>query len=173
MKKQRYVTHHPDRYQGDRTESAVELTLAIQRIIHKTGFILPIGIFFLLILGTLSALMVQVTIASYTASAIRLESARAEQAAKLGMQAGLYAVYKTKDCLGATFDAVPGLTNFKIAWTCDCTYFFENKKRKKICQIISTACSLRPKECPTKDNPTIQDPRYVERQQVRLVEWDG
>lgn len=127
------------------------------------------AIFLLVIMAALAAFIVQVSVASQTASAQDIQGARAMQAARLGIEAGLYAVQINGNCPGGTLTSIPGLNGFTVTWACNGpTNFTENADNKTIWQITSTACSTA--VCPSTTTAELQSADYVERQLVVVTE---
>ena len=134
------------------------------------GFVLPAAIFLLVVMATLSAFLVQVTAASNIDSAADIQGARAYQAARLGIETGLYAVQVSGTCSGGTLSGVGGLTGFKVTWACSSTAFTEAGTARTIYQITSTACSTSGGSCPSATVSEMQSSDYVERQLVVVTE---
>ncbi|MEC5386080.1 hypothetical protein VVD49_10110 [Uliginosibacterium sp. H3] len=141
-----------------------------RRLGSARGFVLPAAIFLLVIMATLAAFLVQVTTASLTGSAQDMQGARASQAARLGIEAGLYAVQVNGNCPGATLSGVAGLTGFKITWACAVSNFNEGGTPHTIYQITSTACTTTGATCPSSSTSEMQSNDYVERQLVVVTE---
>lgn len=125
----------------------------------ERGFVLPTAIFLLVVMAALGAFMVQLTSASHAASAQDVQGARALQAARLGIEAGVYAVQINGNCPGATMTGIPGLNGFTVVWGCTATSFTENGTGKTLWQITSTA-----------SYGAVADPDYIERVLVATTE---
>lgn len=125
----------------------------------ERGFVLPTAIFLLVVMAALGAFMVQLTSASHAASAQDVQGARALQAARLGIEAGIYAVQRNGNCPGATMTSIPGLNGFTVVWACSSTNFVENGTSKTLWQITSTA-----------SYGTVASADYVERQLMATTE---
>ena len=125
----------------------------------ERGFVLPTAIFLLVVMAALGAFMVQLTSASHAASAQDVQGARALQAARLGIEAGIYAVQRNGNCPGATMNNIPGLNGFTVVWACSPTSFTENGTSKTLWQITSTA-----------SYGAVTNADYVERQLMATTE---
>lgn len=128
------------------------------------------AIFLLVIMAALAAFIVQVSVASQTASAQDVQGARAYQAARLGIEAGLYAVQVTGNCPGATLSNVSGLNGFKVTWACSSYAFTESAVNRTIWQITATACTTSGASCPSATPAELQSADYTERQLVVVTE---
>lgn len=135
------------------------------------GFVLASAIFLLVIMAALGAFIVQVTVASNAASGQDVQGARAYQAARLGIEAGLYAVRRGSACPASTTIAgVQGLNGFKVTWTCAANAFVENNLNKTLWQITATACTTSGAQCPSTTTSELQSADYMERQLTVLTE---
>lgn len=140
---------------------------------RQGGFVLPTAIFLLVVMASLAAVMVRLTGVSQVASSLDVQGARAVQAARLGIEAGVYAVQRNGNCPGGAINNIPGLTGFTVVWSCTSqTAFSEdgNITTKNIWQITSTACSPVGAACPSVSGTEQQNNDYVERQLVVVTE---
>ncbi|GAA5171143.1 hypothetical protein [Viridibacterium curvum] len=137
---------------------------------HARGFVLPAAIFLLVVLATLGAFLVHITMASNVGAAQDIQGARAVQAARLGIATGLYAVQVSGTCAGGTLSGVSQLTGFKITWACSSTAFTEGGTARTIYQITSTACTTTGASCPSSTVSELGSSDYVERQLVVVTE---
>jgi len=164
------------RPEGASTSSASLFTLSMNGFVGRDrsqhGFVLASAIFLLVIMAALAAFMVQVTVASQTASAQDIQGARAYQAARIGIEAGLYAVHVTGNCpvVSQTQTNIPGLAGFTVTWACTSYPFTESAVDKTIWQITSTACTTSGAGCPSATAAEVAGPDYVERQLVVVTE---
>lgn len=132
----------------------------------QRGFVLASAIFLLVIMAALAAFMVQVSVSSQTASALDVQGARAYQAARLGIEAGLYAIHvqnkATGDCPAASpLSNVDGLNGFTVNWRCEGpSSFNEGGVSSRIWQIKSTATY-----------GVVSSADYVERELIATTEW--
>jgi len=138
------------------------------------GFVLASAIFLLVIMAALAAFIVQVTVASNVASGQDVQGARAYQAARVGIEAGLYSVQRSSVCPATTtLTGIQGLNGFKVTWTCAANEFVENTVTKTIWQITATACTTSGAQCPSATPSELQSADYVERQLMVLTErWN-
>lgn len=129
------------------------------------------AIFLLVIMASLAAIVVMVSTASQTTAAQDIQGARAYQAARVGIEAGLYAVHQLNGaCAGGTLGSVAGLNGFKVTWTCSTTAFTESAEAHIIYQITSTACTTAGASCPSSTAAEVAGTDYVERQLVVVTE---
>ena len=141
------------------------------RMHSSRGFVLPAAIFLLVVMATLAAFLVQLTVASQIGGTQDMQGARAYQAARLGIEAGLYAVQQgAHTCPGGTLSGVAGLTGFKTTWSCSATNFNDAGTAHTIYQITSTACTTTGASCPSATPGEMQSSDYVERQLVVVTE---
>ena len=144
--------------------------------VTQQGFVLASAIFLLVIMAALAAFIVQVSIASQTASAQDVQGARAYQAARLGIEAGLYSVQIPPGSCPATTTLanIPGLTGFKVTWTCAANGFkdgsADGNNNRTIYEITATACTTSGASCPSTTPAEMQSADYTERQLVVLTE---
>lgn len=131
---------------------------------------LPTAIFLIVIMGALAAFIAQLTAAANAQAGQDMQGARALQAARAGVEAGLYSVRTTGSCPGGTLPNLPGLTGFKVSWVCAAYSFNEGGRAKGIWQIESTACVTAGKSCPSTDVAEQQSTDYIERQIVVVAE---
>jgi MSHA biogenesis protein MshP len=141
-----------------------------RRHLAGRGFVLASAIFLLVIMASLAAVVVMVSAASQTTSAQDIQGARAYQAARLGIEAGLYAVHFNGSCPGGTLTGIPGLTGFTVTWACSSSTFKESAVDHPIYQITSTACTTAGSSCPSATANEVAGTDYVERQLVVVTE---
>lgn len=141
----------------------------------QCGFVLASAIFLLVIMAALGAFIVQVSVASQTAGAQDVQGARAMQAARLGVEAGLYAVQINGNCPETTtLTNIPGLTGFKVTWACAVYPFKEGSadgsNNRTMYQITATACTTSGADCSSVTPAELQSADYTERQLMVLTE---
>lgn len=125
---------------------------------RHTGFALISAIFILVVLAALAAVAAQVSSMQHVGSALDVQGAQAYQAARAGIEWGLYRQKRNDLCDAATsFSAsAPSLAAFTITVTCAVNggvYF-----------VTSTACNQPYKNnCP---NTTSPGNGYIERKVV-------
>ncbi|MFT3734144.1 MAG: hypothetical protein QM776_03830 [Rhodocyclaceae bacterium] len=137
---------------------------------HARGFVLPAAIFLLVVLATLGAFLVHITMASNVGAGQDIQGARAVQAARLGVETGLYAVQASGSCAGGTLSGVSQLNGFKITWACSSTAIVDDGTPRTIYQITSTACTTTGASCPSSTVSELNSSDYVERQLVVVTE---
>lgn len=82
----------------------------LRPVVSQRGFSLFSAIFLLVMLSALGAAIVKVTSSSQIASALDIQGERAYQAARAGIEWGLYRQLREKVCLAATSFALPAET---------------------------------------------------------------
>lgn len=139
---------------------------------RQHGFVLASAIFLLVIMAALAAFIVQVSVASSVSSGQDVQGARAYQAARVGIEAGVYSVQTNGTCSGGTFSSLSGLNGFKVTWACSATAFTDDNgaTTKNIWQITSTACTTSGTQCPSTTASELKSSDYIERQLVVLTE---
>ncbi|KAF7597830.1 MAG: hypothetical protein CGU28_16680 [Candidatus Dactylopiibacterium carminicum] len=131
---------------------------------------LPAAIFLLVVMAALGAFFVQVGAASQQAAALDMQGARALQAARAGIERGLYAVQIESACGGGTLANIPGLNGFRVTWACNAVAFTDGGTNRTIWQITSTACYTGDTGCPSSLTDEIRRSDYVERQLIVVTE---
>lgn len=131
---------------------------------------LPTAIFLIVIMAALGAFIAQVTAAANTAAGQDIQGARALQAARAGVEAGLYAVRINGACPGGTLNPMPGLNGLKVTWACTRYGFNDAGEARVVWQITSTACSTSSTSCPSNSTTELQGSDYVERQLIVVSE---
>ncbi|MEQ1635758.1 MAG: hypothetical protein ABL903_03640 [Methylococcales bacterium] len=87
----------------------------------QSGFMLITAIFILIVLGLLGSYMVRLSGVQHATSTYSLQSARAYQAAKAGLDWGIASILKNSgDCttVSAATLTFPGLNGFTVTLTC-------------------------------------------------------
>lgn len=134
------------------------------------GFVLPAAVFLLVVMATLGAFIVQIVAAGHVVVAQDVQGMRALQAARAGIERGLYAVQVDGNCPGGMLADLPGLTGFKVSWQCQAHAFTDAAVSRTVWQITATACSTRGASCPSTLDAELQGSDYTERQLVVLTE---
>jgi hypothetical protein len=101
-----------------------QLTRAMPRMASQRGFSLFSAIFLLVMLSALGAAMVKVSTGSQIAAALDIQGERAYQAARAGIQWGLYRQLKNDSCVAKTSFALPAgntLSSFTVTVNCQIT----------------------------------------------------
>lgn len=132
-----------------------------------SGFALPTAIFLMVVLAALGAFLVSVAGSSASSSAIDVLGARAYQAARAGIEWGVYRSLRDDACAlnGAlSFPAGTPLADFTV--DVDCTRVTANElgDTLTIDQITATACNA------ALCGPAVPGANYVERQLTVTVE---
>lgn len=106
----------------------------------ERGFALVTAIFLLLVLAGLGAFMVSFSTVQHSTSAQDIQGSKAYQAARAGLEWGLYQALQTPACAGATLTMTGALAGFSVAVVCqNAGSFTENATPVNIYRITSTA----------------------------------
>lgn len=143
---------------------------------HVRGFAIVSAIFILVVLAALGAFIVNISTSQQIGSAIDLQGARAYQAARAGVEWGLYQVQataaynfgytstdpNTRACPAATTSFVPAATTLAgFTVTVECAAAVDASSGPTVYTITATACSQpNAGACPNTANP---GSLYVER----------
>ena len=98
--------------------------LRLRRRSRQRGFSLFSAIFLLVMLSALGAAIVKVSTSSQIGAAIEIQGERAYQAARAGIEWGLYSQLRNDNCAAVTSFALPAgttLSNFTVTVTCQIT----------------------------------------------------
>ena len=133
-------------------------------IIHRArGFTIVSAIFILVVLAALGAFIVSVSTNQQIGSALDVQGVRAYQAARAGLEWGLYRQLQDASCVGATSFAPAASTLSGFTVTVACTDTADGSSSPVIHSYLiqSTACN-QPNggSCPNTTNPSNL---YVER----------
>lgn len=109
----------------------------------QSGFSLVTAIFLLVVLAGLGAAIVNVSTMQHTSSAMDVQGARAYQAARAGVEWGVYRQLIGTSCAGATSFVPPAPTLSAFTVTVTCTSVTNNNAAPPITvyQITSNACN--------------------------------
>lgn len=133
--------------------------------LRQTGASLVTAIFLLVILAMLAVAIVGVSGSHQTASALDVQGARAYQAARAGIEWGLYKQLRPAAqpaCFATTTFALPAgtsLSGFTVTVQCNVTNVVIGAGTLQRFQIISTACNQPGPACPNPGPST----DYVQR----------
>jgi MSHA biogenesis protein MshP len=145
----------------------------IRALRRSAGVGLVTAIFLLVVLAGLAVAMVAISSAQHAASALDVQGARAYQAARAGIEWGLFQNLRNQVCAPATSFALPAtssLNGFVVTVTCETIAAPAGAPAGTALVrhvLTATGCNLQPAtgSCPTPSN----SPDYVERQiMVRL-----
>lgn len=126
------------------------------------GFVLPAAIFLLVVLAALGAAIVTVSTTQQIGSALDVQGTRAYQAARAGIEWGLYQQLQASSC-AATSSFVPTAPTFAgFTVTVICSSTIDASGGPIVYSVISTACNQPVSNaCPNTSSP---NSFYVERQ---------
>lgn len=107
------------------------------------GFALASAVFLIVVLAILGAAMVYISTVSHATSAMDEESARAYQAAKAGVEWGVYQEMINHSCVASTSIAPPAptLSEFTVTVNCASTTNGNANPPVTIYRVTSTACN--------------------------------
>lgn len=134
---------------------------------HQRGFALPTAIFLLVVLAALGAFMLTLSSVQHTTSAQDVQGSRAYQAARAGIEWGVYQIMVPEnesspgtraDCFGGATSATPAfggtLAGFNVQVTCASSgNVIEGENAIRVFTLTSTAT-----------NGVVGSASYVERQ---------
>ena len=142
---------------------------------RSAGVGLVTAIFLLVVLSALAVAVVAVSSAQHTASALDVQGARAYQAARAGIEWGLFQKLRNNSCQPITSFALPSagsLNGFVVTVTCTAIAAPAGAPVAGAAALVrhvlnATACTLQPVggACPNPSN----SPDYVERQIVVTI----
>ena len=117
----------------------------------------------IVMLAAFGTALVSVSTAHQGASALDIQSARAYQAARAGIEWGIYRALAVASCApGTSFSLPGGLSDFTVTVSCSATSHTEVAPPAVVMYAISaTACNFSGGACPVA-SPS--NPNYVERQ---------
>ena len=133
------------------------------------GFSVLAAIFLLVVLAALAAFLLTVGGLQQTSSTLDLQGAKVYQAARAGIEWGVYRALRDDSCVASTSFALPGgLSEFTVTVQCTQTAYDEISAgaTPKIRSIVATACNR-----PSGGNcQGLVAPFYVERQLQATVD---
>lgn len=153
---------------------------------RRRGFALVSAIFILVVLAALGAAIVTVSTSQHAGSAIDVEGARAYQAARAGVEWGVYQVLTSADvtfrnaCRGATYAApttqaslgplAADLSGFGITVTCGSggAAYTDGSETVWVYQIEATACSPAAAGTACPNIAMVGSTYYIERR-IRIT----
>lgn len=123
---------------------------------HLRGFAILSAIFILVVLAALGAFILSISSSQQIGSALDVQGARAYQAARAGIEWGLYRQLQEGSCTTASFTPTAAtLAGFTVSVACVATP--DGNGGPTVYEITSTACSQSP--CPS----TAPGNLYIER----------
>lgn len=124
----------------------------------QRGLSLIAAIFLLVVISGLIAFLLTISGLQHSSVALDVQGARAYQAARAGIEWGIYRALRDSSCAGGTFTPAGDLSGFTVVVTCSATAYTEvDATAKTVYSITATACNQG--ACPGTPGPT-----YVERQ---------
>jgi MSHA biogenesis protein MshP len=130
---------------------------------HLRGFAIVSAIFILVILAALGAFIVNISTNQQIGSALDVQGVRAYQAARAGIEWGLYRQLQGASCSGATSFSPAASTLSGFTVTVVCTARAPTSGSPTIYTIQSTACSEPDAAEPRCPNTSTPGSLYIER----------
>ncbi|MDP2430619.1 MAG: agglutinin biogenesis protein MshP [Pseudomonadota bacterium] len=134
----------------------------------QSGFALPAAIFLLVVLGGLAGWMMRLTTATLAQEVLELEGTRALQAARAGLEAGIYAARVNGACASQNVTFGGTLSRFTASVACATSYADEGGSTVTLYRITSIACNQPTGGACPNAAPTL--PEYAERHMAATVE---
>lgn len=131
---------------------------------HMRGFAMLSAIFILVVLAALGAFIVNISTTQQVGSALDLQGVRTYQAARAGIEWGLYRQLRDGSCAGATSFSFTADTLAGLTVTVVCAETPGGFGGPTVRSITSTACTqpnAAEPMCPNTTAPT--SPGYIER----------
>jgi MSHA biogenesis protein MshP len=126
------------------------------------GFAATTVIVILVMLAVFGVALVATTTTQQQSAVTDLQSARAYQAARAGLEFGIYQSLVAASCAASTTIALSGdLAGFRVTVTCSSTSHTEAGATVNMFEVAATGCNLSAGTCPAATPP---DANYVERQ---------
>jgi MSHA biogenesis protein MshP len=127
--------------------------------VFQAGFALPTAIFLLVLLAALGAFALTISASQHTGAALDVQGERAYQAARAGIEWGLFQSARNGSCATATLTfAGTTLAAFTTTVSCSTSSVNEGGVAVSVDQITATACNQP--SCPN----AAPGANYVERQ---------
>lgn len=112
---------------------------------RQNGFTLLAGLFILIVLASLGAFMVRISSMQHMASAQDIQGSRAYQAARAGIEWGMYQALQNASCVASTsLSGLGGLTDFGVTVACSPSTYTEGADTVNVYDITATATSGTP-----------------------------
>ena len=140
----------------------------------ERGIGLVTAVFLLLVTSALIVFLVNLSSLQHSTATLDVQSSRAYQAARAGIEWAVYRAVRDSSCAGsASFSLSADLSDFTVTVNCTDTPYTETDSREKhVYSVVATACN-RPSAGACPGDPA---PFYVERQlqaQVDSVGWSN
>ena len=132
------------------------------------GFSVAAAVFLLVVLAALAAFLLTVGGLQQTSSTLDLQGTKVYQAARAGIEWGVYQALRNGSCVASSSFALPGaLSEFTVTVQCTQTAYDEISAgaTPKIYSIVATACNRPSPNCPGTVGSL-----YVERQLQATVD---
>ena len=130
---------------------------------RSSGFALMLAVFLIVTLATIGLYLVTVSTGQVQAVAQDEQAVRAYQAARAGLERGMYQRLIVGNCTvpaSVTFPTSPGLSAFRAELTCAQVGITENEGTTPISVFLITSRGCNANPC----SPATPGPTYVERQ---------
>lgn len=131
----------------------------------QRGFLIMAAVFLVVVVGAFIAYMATQSSVQQTTSAEDVQSARALQAARAGLEWGSYQILINNACTATTLTfAGTSLAAFSAAVSCTSGSATEGASTVAVYQLVSTACNIPLGSAPVCPNSGATSATYVERQ---------
>lgn len=110
----------------------------------QRGFSLVSAIFLLVVMAVLGAAMMNLSVTQHIGSALDMQGARAYQAARAGIEWGMYRTLRQATCAGGPTSfspPAPGMNGLTVTVTCNASAFAAAAQPITIYRIQSVACN--------------------------------
>ena len=136
---------------------------------RSAGFTMVSALFILVVLAALGAALAKISMRQQLGSAAEIESARARQGARAGLEWAAFQVLRSPAppsaapaCFGTTSFSVPGITGMTVTVNCSSTAGSDGALSAVFYQLVANACnSPSAGACPHSGSPGVT---YVESQ---------
>jgi MSHA biogenesis protein MshP len=135
---------------------------------RSRGFAMITALFLVVALAIVGTAVTVVSVAQQRTQASDVLGAQAYQAARAGVEYGLYQTLRVSGCTGAPWNLTPTQWNgrFRVNITCTQSDQVENSVQSRLYEIVATACSGP--TCPGTGGAS-----YIERQLRVTIEGPG
>jgi len=135
---------------------------------RQGGVGLAAAVFLLLVIGGLIVFLLKVSGLQHSSAAVDVQGARAYQAARAGIEWGVYRALRDASCVASTSFALDAdLSDFTVTVECTATPYTElNASVKNVYALRATACN----QPSGGDCPGTVSTFYVERQLQALID---
>lgn len=130
------------------------------------GFATTTVILILVMLAVFGTALVTTVLTQQSAASLDIQAARALQAARAGIEFGVYKALRESSCAGTSIDLGGGLSGFRVTVSCTSTGHSEGNAAVTMYRVTANGCNDAA-GCPGTPGPT-----YVERELTAVVAGD-